>query len=309
MAVKKKIFIVGISGQVGYALGCRLRKNYLISGACFSHLVFIPGAQIFPVAIDTVDLLESMIRMQAPDIIIYAAGINDPVTIEQSPKLSESLNVMLPVTIGSLAARLRAKFIFLGCASVFDGEKGNYREENTDFTLKDPLGKQKMAAYSFVRSQTLESTSFRLGRVLSPGHPYRPSLFDKIRFAAASGRQFTASKRKVRSYLSIHSMAQAMELVFSSEFPARHRLYHMGGVSMSEFDMAQTWFKLVGGDPKLVVTSDSDSHNDFSLDSNQLATQFPPWKPESKDELLLHLLEDLSPGMGVKKWQKTLQIP
>lgn len=306
MPTKPKVFIVGISGMIGYSLGLHLREKFLVTGACFNNQVWIPGAQIFPVTLKTSDVLEAVIRTQSPDFVIGAAGMSDRREVEEQPKVSDLVNIMMPVSTAILSSRLKAKYIHLGCAEVYDGDRGMYKEEDTDFTMNDAVGKQKMAAHSYIRAQTLESTNLRLGRVLGVGHPHRQSFFDRIRFLAAARKPFEASKKKSRSYVSVGSVCHAIERILLGDFPGRHRLFHVGGANMSEHELVSTWYELVGADPRLVSVLD-DTRRDLSLVSAQMETTYPGWKAEDKRALFESLVKDLTPAIGTKRWQRTLQ--
>lgn len=306
MGKKPKVFIVGISGLIGYGLGLHLRKNFLVTGACFRNQVWIPGAQIFPVTLKTADVLEAVIRVQSPDFIIGAAGMSDRKEVEEQPKVSDLVNIMMPVSTAILASRLKAKYIHLGCAEVYDGDRGMYKEEDTDFTMSDSVGKQKIAAHSYIRAQTLESTTLRLGRVLGPGHPYRNSFFDRIRFFAAARKNFDASKKKSRSYVSLQSVCNAVEQVMLGDFPGRHRLFHVGGANLTEYDLVSSWYQLMGAEKKLVAVLD-DTKRDLSLVSSLMETTYPGWKAEDKKALFENLIGELTPGVGTKRWQRPLQ--
>lgn len=307
MPKKPKVFIVGISGLIGYALGLHLREKFLVTGACFSNQVWIPGAQIFPVTLKTADVLEAVIRVQSPDFIIGAAGMSDRKAAEEQPKVSDLVNIMMPVSTAILASRLKAKYIHLGCAEVFDGERGNYVEEDTDFTLSDTVGKQKLAAHSYIRAQTLESTNLRLGRVLGPGHPHRQSFFDRIRFLAATRQAFEASKKKSRSYVSVNSVCRAVEHVLLGDFPGRHRIFHVGGANMTEHEVVSTWYQLMGAEQKLVHVLEHDSKRDLTLVSKQFEATYPAWAAEDKKALFTNLVGSLTPAVGTKRWQRPLQ--
>jgi dTDP-4-dehydrorhamnose reductase len=306
MGARPKVFINGVSGLLGFHLAWHLRHKYLVSGACFRHAVQIPGVQAFPLTLKGMDVLEAVVRAQNPDFIIGAVGINDRKEVEEQPKVSDMVNIMMPVSLAVLAGRLKAKYVTLSCAEVFDGDKGMYKEDDNDFTLTDSVGKQKIAAHSYIRAQTLESTALRVGRVLGIGLPYRPSFFDRIRAGAAEKRPYEASRRKTRSYISVRSLALALERILEGEFPSRHRVLHVGGANMPEFELVRSWYQLMGADPKL-VTELQDAKRDLSLDSTLLETQYPGWKRETKEGLLMNLLGDLTPAVGPKRWQKLVQ--
>jgi dTDP-4-dehydrorhamnose reductase len=198
--------------------------------------------------------------------------------------------------------------VHLSCASVYDGSDGNYSEDNLDFALHDELGKQKLAAESYIRAQTMESTILRVGPVLGLGHPYRPSAFDKFRLALGARKKVEASKLTVNSYLSTQSFAEAVSLVLKSESAGRHRLFNLGGPALSEFDLFQGWARLLGQEANVIPPVEETTRN-CSVKSDALKKTFPEWRQESREELYLNLLKELTPGIGVKKWQKTLRIP
>jgi dTDP-4-dehydrorhamnose reductase len=223
--------------------------------------------------------------------------------------MADNVNIIMAVTLASLASKLRAKFVQLSCADVYDGSDGNYSEEDNDFTMQDDFGKQKVAAESYIRTQTLESTILRAGRVLGLGHPYRPSEFDRLRSALQEKQTIYASQKQTHSYLSVRSFCHAISLLLAGEFPNRHRIFHLGGAVASEFELYSSWAKLVVGEGNLVKPQQEDSKRNLSVQCKHFMSTFPEWKPETKAELFLNLLEDLSPGAGTKKWRKTLQTP
>jgi dTDP-4-dehydrorhamnose reductase len=304
---KLKVFIVGVSGLLGYHLARRLQPNFLVSGAYFEHRVFIPNAQLYPVSLKSLELLETIVRMQEPDILINCMGITDRRTVVEQFKLSDNINVLLPVSLAVLASKIKAQFIQIGCADVYEGSKGNYSEEDNQYTLDDPIGKQKITAASYIRAQTIESTILRVGCVMGIGHPYRLSAFDKLRVKSARGDALTASKKKKHSYISTRSFANAMHVLLSAPFTGKHRTFNIGGAALTEYDFLKSWLKVIGKDSVSVKTPEEDRPHDISLNSALMAKTFSAWNPESKQELYLNLLADLSPGAGTGKWEKIVK--
>jgi len=307
LTCKPKVFILGISGFLGYNLAIRLREDFLIVGACLTNFVQIPGVQIFPLEIKHQDFLEPLVRIHDPDIIINAIGMSDRAEMQKNPKRAEALNMIMAVSMAALAAKIRAKFIQISCAEVYDGSDGNYQEEDTDYTMFDDIGRQKIAAESYIRTQTLESTIVRVGRVLGLGHPYRPSSFDKFRLEISRKNKIECSQTLIHSYLSVKSLASAIRLLASAEFPGKHRIFNLGGPRLSEFDLHQGWARLTEGTGNLVLPLAESEKRDISLKSDAFEAAFPKWKAETEESLYLNLLEELSPGTGTKKWQKILQ--
>lgn len=305
---KPKLFILGASGFLGYNLALHLGRDFLVTGASYHHQVHLPDAQIFPIDPKKTELLEALVRVNAPDLVINAVGINDRRVIAESPKLADHFNTLTAVSLALLAAKMKAPFVQLSCATVYDGSDGGYSEDNMDFALHDDLGKQKLAAESYIRAQTMESNILRVGKVLGLGHTYRHSYFDSFRLKIAAKQNVEAARKYVRSYLSVRSFVNAVRLVLLSGAPGRHRTLNLGGPAMSEYELIHGWAEL-GGRGNLVKPMAEEGSRNHSIKSTNFAAAFPEWKEETKPELYLNLLKDLTPGVGVKKWQKTLQIP
>lgn len=305
---KPKVFVLGASGLLGYSLARHLSREFLVSGASFQHQVSLPGAQIFPIDPKKPEILETLVRIAAPDLVVNAVGITDPRAIAAHPKLADNYNILMAVSLALLSAKMKAPFVQISCASVYDGSGSNYREDNLDFAFHDDHAKQKLAAESYIRAQTMESTTLRVGPVMGLGHPYRPSAFDRLRFAVGAGQTIEARKKSIASFISTHSFAEAVAQVLKGGPPGKHRLFNVGGPTMSEFDFYEGWARLLGNSSLVKPAQDDDGRN-HSIQTGAFTTAFPNWKPETKEELYLNLLKDLSPGVGIKKWQKTLQIP
>jgi dTDP-4-dehydrorhamnose reductase len=305
---KPKIFIVGISGFMGYHLALHLRKDFLVAGAYFNHKVDLPDIATYPVSYKNIELLDTLVRVQAPDILINAMGINDRKVVDESAKTADNINVVLAVSLAILAAKVKGQFIQLSCADVFDGKDGNYKEEDTDYTLDDSYGKQKVTTASYIRAQTLESNILRFGRAVGLGHPYRLSDFDRIRILVGRGDPIAASKKKIHSYISTRSFCEAVQAMITGPFPGKHRLFHIGGPALSEFQLVEGWAQLLGMPTKGIKSPHDDSARNLSLNCEAFAKAYPTWKPETQKELYLSVMADLNPGVGVRKWQKALQL-
>lgn len=298
---KPKIFIVGISGFLGYQLAQRLKKDFLVVGIYFTHHVHIPDVQCFPVSMKNIEALETLIRVHAPDFVINAMGVTDKKVVVESEKLSDNMNVAIPLSMAVLSVKLKCKFVQLSCADVYEGIDGNYSEDTTDFTLTDVFGKQKITAESYIRSQTLESTTFRIGRVMGIGNPYRSNFFDRRRILLAKGNMISVPKNCVHSYISIHSFLNAVEMVLKSEIPPRHRIFNLGGANISEYEFWKGWVNLLEYDQKLLKEDTESNKRDLSMISKNFEQAYPNWKQETKEQIYLNILKDMAPGLGVKK--------
>lgn len=309
MKRKPKVFILGASGFLGHHLAHSLRDEFFVCGAAFSHHTVIPDTEIFPIDMKKADILEAVIRVYAPDYVVNCLGLTDPKAIDQMPKMADSLNILMAVSTAALANRLHAQFIQISCASVYEGSSGEYSEEDNEFSLSDEFGKQKLAAESYIRTQTMESTSLRVGKVVGVGNPYRKNFFDRLRTSLENRKELEVSSKQIHSWISAKNFVSAVREALKGEFPGKHRVFNLGGEKFSDFQFCQEWAKLVGAPSNLIVPTQDDEKRDISINSTAFEKTYPNWKAETKPTLFLNILDQLNPGVGTKKWQKTLQIP
>jgi hypothetical protein len=88
--------------------------------------------------------------------------------------------------------------------------------------------------------------------------------------------------------------------------PGKHRIYHLGGAGMNEYDFILGYAKFFGLNEKLVQPAAKESERrNISLKSNLFESHFPKWKAETPTALYTNIARELCPGAGIRKWQKT----
>lgn len=304
---RARIFILGISGLVGYNLAWKLRKTYSVTGAYFSNFVSIPDVHTFHMDLMRKDYVDRLVRMLKPDFTIMASGINDSKRCVENMKLAEALNMYLPLELAQTAAQNGAKNIHLSCSQVFDGTESNAKENNKNFT-NQAFGRTKLTGESYIRAQTMENTTIRFGKALGINHFLRPSYFDKLRANLAAGKKHVIREDKTYTFISIQALVRAIELIMENEIPAIHRLFHIGGVSMKEFEMNQAIAKALGAKPDLIIQKSAQAEEesdfranpsrDYSLDSTLFQETYK-WKPETLEDLQAALRAQLIPSQRI----------
>lgn len=302
---KARIFIVGLSGFLGYNLAYYLRHRYSVTGAYFSNFISIPEVHSVFLDLTKKEYLDRLVRMLRPDITIFAAGLNSSPDCSRNPKLAEALNMYLPLELAQSALQNGAKNIHLSCSQIFDGHGKFAKETDKNYTAQ-AFGRTKLTGESYIRAQTMENTTVRFGRVLGLSHFRRPSYFDKLRIAVAEKNVYTVREDKIYSFMSMPSFLRAMDSLLEAPFPAVHRTYHWGGYASREIDLVSKVFALLGGDSRKIVHQlDSPSEEeaeglrlnpvrDYSLDSSLFSASFP-WKQDTEAEVLTYLKQCLVP--------------
>jgi len=92
--------------------------------------------------------VERLFRAERPGAIIHCAAVSRSVVCESEPSFARRTNVEATRVLLDLAAEI--PFIFFSTDLVFDGEKGDYVEEDSPNPLS-VYGETKMAAEEIVR--------------------------------------------------------------------------------------------------------------------------------------------------------------
>jgi len=80
--------------------------------------------------------VEEMIETHKPDVVIHCAAMANVDACEADPVLARQVNAELPGTIAAACKKHALRMIHISTDAVFDGQKGNYREEDEP----NPLG-------------------------------------------------------------------------------------------------------------------------------------------------------------------------
>jgi dTDP-4-dehydrorhamnose reductase len=125
-----RILITGASGLLGLNLALQTSHQHEVVGVVYrNHLVGAPFEQM------SADLgsPEEVLRVLAfsrPDWIIHCAAMANLEECEKTPTRAARMNAWLTGFLAEQAGFLGARFLHISTDAVFDGERGNYREED-----------------------------------------------------------------------------------------------------------------------------------------------------------------------------------
>jgi dTDP-4-dehydrorhamnose reductase len=131
----RRILITGTSGLLGLNLALEMAKEHIVFG--------LAKEQIYPptfTAIQT-DLLvphtvERILDQVQPDWVIHCAALANLDACEADPEQARKLNSEIPLELASHVARGGARLLHISTDAVFDGQGGNYSEND----FPNPLG-------------------------------------------------------------------------------------------------------------------------------------------------------------------------
>jgi dTDP-4-dehydrorhamnose reductase len=216
-----------------------------------------------------------------PEVVVNCIGIVKQSHLAADPVMSISINSLLPHRI-AVACRLAGiRLIQMSTDCVFDGVRGNYREEDPPNALDiygrtKALGEVTSAGYLTVRTSII-------------CHELRGKLGLIEWFLAQEGevRGFT---RAVFSGFPMVTFTRIIEK-FLLDKPGLTGLYHISSVPITKYDLLKLVAKQYG--KKIEITADDSLKVDRSLDSSSFRkiTGFtPPSWPEMVAEMHQHYL-------------------
>ncbi len=126
-----RIWITGVTGLLGLHLAWEaLQRGWDVVGTARQRA--LPHAP-FPVLQG--DLTDPAFRRRAwawarPDAVVHTAALAQVDACEQHPELAHRVNAALPASLAREAAREGLPFVHISTDAVFDGQKGDYTEED-----------------------------------------------------------------------------------------------------------------------------------------------------------------------------------
>ena len=206
--------VTGVTGLLGANAALELSKSNRVLGVARQRPEDIP-IEFVSTDLTKIDEIGRLVEIAKPDVILHCAALSTHEECEKNPELAHQLNVVASKELATKASQVGAKFVYISTDAVFDGEKGNYSEEdqtspNTEYGRTklhgeeavhegnsesliarvnfygwSPSGKRSLAEYFFNRlNSDIEAPGFTDVRVSTM---YVSTLVNRIQQLVASG--------------------------------------------------------------------------------------------------------------------------
>jgi dTDP-4-dehydrorhamnose reductase len=125
------ILVTGASGLLGANLIMEaLALGIDVAGLYHRHPVHLPGAELFAADLTDKSELEKVFAALRPAGVIHCAAASNVDWCEEHPDATREINVAASATIAEIAARTKARLLYISTDSVFDGRRGEYSESD-----------------------------------------------------------------------------------------------------------------------------------------------------------------------------------
>lgn len=131
-----RILITGASGLLGLNLALETAEKHVVYGTAKDHLLNTRDFTVLPGDLLAPGAVEQALDQAQPDWVIHCAALANIDACEADPVLARKVNTDLPAKLATSVARGGARLVHISTDAVFDGRRGNYREED----LPNPLG-------------------------------------------------------------------------------------------------------------------------------------------------------------------------
>ena len=210
----KRVWITGAGGLIGNYLARTAREH-------------APGWEVLALTHQDLELedrpsVQALFAETRPAIVIHCAGLTLSGQCQNTPELARRLNVEVTRTLSELAGDIR--LIFFSTDLVFDGTKGDYKENDPVNPLM-VYGETKVAAEKIVLQNTRHAVvrTALNGGVSPKGNR---GFNEELRLAWEAGKTTKLFIDEFRSPLPAAITARAVWELVAQEATG---LYHLGG--------------------------------------------------------------------------------
>lgn len=214
MSQKTAIAIVGASGLIGQALCRRLKNGYRILGTYHDR----PRHGLVPLDIcrREFSILDDF------DWVIVAAGISNIDRCKLERHRAYQVNVEAVVTLAEYLADRKIRIVYLSSDQVFDGIKGNYREDDPVNPINE-YGRMKWQVEQYCRQIQPNCLILRLSKTYS-GDLKEGGILAEVIDALRKGKLYAAAEDQIFNPTDADWLSRKIEQAMSRNLSG---LYHL----------------------------------------------------------------------------------
>jgi dTDP-4-dehydrorhamnose reductase len=253
---KHRILITGASGLLGLNTALEAAKEQHVFGQVNSQRLNTTAFSTVQADLLVPGTIQRLLEDTQPDWVIHCAALANVDLCETNPQQAQQLNSEIPGELAEYVARGGARLIHVSTDAVFDGQAGDYREQDAP----NPLGvyaRSKLAGEQAVAGANPQAIIARVNL-------FGWSLFGKRSLAEFFFNNLSA-KKPCMGFTDVFfcpMLANDLGIVFLKMLEAGlSGLYHtVGSQCLSKYEFGIQLARRFGFDEKLVIpTSVEDS--------------------------------------------------
>ena len=253
-----KLLVLGGSGLIGHAIVKKSKNEFDVLTTYYRNSVAIDNVNSFECYFpNDLDKLEEVVKKEKPDVIVNTIGYSNIDFCESNKNNTEMLHVETTERICNICESNDSKQIFLSSDYVFDGEKGDYSEND----IPNPVnfyGLSKLKAEQLILKNPI-NTVIRTSVIYD--WDYRARFFNSVIKNLQNNQEFKAT---TDVYNSVTLLDNLVESIFKVIKLDQNGIFHVvDSTCMNRYEFAKIIAKKFQLDEKLIktVSVQDDSKN------------------------------------------------
>jgi dTDP-4-dehydrorhamnose reductase len=150
----RKVLIIGVNGMLGHTLADVASKKFEVVGTCPKLMYRKKSVEIEKLDITDNNAVKSLVLKHNPNLIVNCAAVTNVDFCEDHPEIAYRVHVNGTKFLSNAADKIGAKFVHISTDFVFDGNKGNYTEDDVPRPI-NVYGKTKYEGEKVVSNSAL----------------------------------------------------------------------------------------------------------------------------------------------------------
>ena len=225
-----RVLITGVSGFIGGHLYARPPADWEVWGTHLNSLMDSDGARMLRVDLRDPAALQAVMHGVKPDLVIHAAAYSRVRFCEHAPTAAWETNTWVTTSLCEICLKQNARLIFLSSDMVFDGEKGNYSENDRPNPINF-YGWTKLAAERRVADLGDQAVIARVNLTYGPASTGGMSFSHEVIETVQAGKPYYLFADQFRSFMSVQNLADCLWELAHGDFSG---IIHLGGAEPTD---------------------------------------------------------------------------
>jgi dTDP-4-dehydrorhamnose reductase len=233
--------------------------------------------------------LARLLDAARPEAVVHAAAIGQAGRCQERPDEAQSVNAVLPGTLGRMCRERGLRLLALSTDLVFGGDRAFVREDDAPAPLS-VYGRTKLAGEEAALAACPSAAVLRVALTLGRGHGARGTSSESLAWALRAGRAVRLFTDEYRTPIDPESLADALVLLLERGGSGR---FHLGGPErISRHELGLRVARALGLPESGITPSRQSDHAgpdpraaDVSLDSTRARRELG-WEPRPIDEAI-----------------------
>ena len=204
-----KLIVTGASGFLGGWLAALGRANWEVHAVWWSNPFELPGVVVHRCDLTNAAAVARLFREVRPNAVIHAAAQANLDWCEDHPDEARAVNVGATRTLAELASESETRLVFVSTDMVFDGEKGNYSEDDPVNPIS-VYGQTKVEAEEVVRAVAPEAAIARTALIFGKPRVGGTSFSEWIEARLRNGKAVPLFTDQYRTPILVQNLSEAL---------------------------------------------------------------------------------------------------